>query len=219
VLASELVRLGQDHLTLFQNVKERVFSLTGNSQRPWENNGLLQRFYFNGKPAPIDRPGLADEAKRIWEAFGSRSTDSKFLDDFIRLCGDTQYGEPARKRYSAIQTQDTTSHPSKKDKSGGPIRSNLILAIVPNSEAYVSGDMIKIKIITSSSFVKAFAVFPFGPKERAKVEASYSISEGGLYIPFKIPAGVKPDIYSVTVYVQEIQSKLEERHDIDILIK
>ena len=56
-LASEFNRTGQDHLTLFQNVKERVFSATsatGNPQRPWENNGLLKRFYFAGPPAASD---------------------------------------------------------------------------------------------------------------------------------------------------------------------
>ena len=50
-LASELIRPGQDHLTLFQNVKERVISATGNTQWPWESNGLL-RFYFAGKSIP-----------------------------------------------------------------------------------------------------------------------------------------------------------------------
>jgi formylglycine-generating enzyme required for sulfatase activity len=48
-LASELIRPRQDHLTLFQNVKERVISATGGTQWPWESNGLL-RFYFVDKP-------------------------------------------------------------------------------------------------------------------------------------------------------------------------
>jgi|GEM_PF-1563241 len=52
-LASELTRPGQDHLTLFQNVKERVFSATNNTQRPWESNGLLKRVYFAGKTAHL----------------------------------------------------------------------------------------------------------------------------------------------------------------------
>jgi hypothetical protein len=94
---------------MFQNVKERVFSLTGNRQRPWEYNGLLHRFYFNGKPAAE----LAAQARIMWEAVGSRSTDSKVLEAFISAYGETQYGEPARTRYSAIQKQGTTSHPSK----------------------------------------------------------------------------------------------------------
>jgi hypothetical protein len=79
--------------------------------------------------------------------------------------------------------------------------------------------MVRIKIITASSRVKAFAVFPFGDKERSKVEASYNVSEGGLYIPYKIPAGVKPNTYVVAVYVQEIQSKVEEKHDIEIIVQ
>jgi formylglycine-generating enzyme required for sulfatase activity len=51
-LASELIRPRQDHLTLFQNVKERVINATGGTQWPWESNGLL-RFYFVDKP--LDR--------------------------------------------------------------------------------------------------------------------------------------------------------------------
>lgn len=60
-LASELKRPGQDHLSLFQNVKERVFSSTG-VQVPWERNGLLERIYLAGrataeqKSAPSPRP-------------------------------------------------------------------------------------------------------------------------------------------------------------------
>ena len=218
VLASELVRPGQDQLALFQNVKERVFTLTGNTQRPWENNGLLTRFYFNGKPAPVNVPGIADEAKRTWEAFGSKSLDPKFLEDFIALYGNTQYGEPARKRYSEIQKASPAA--LKPDgKPGATFSSNLIRAIVPNSDSYSSGETIKIKIITSSSLVKAFAVFPFGAKERAKVEAGYSEAEGGLYVPFRVPANTKPGTYIVLVYVQEIRSKLEERHEIEIEIR
>src|ERR671932_253026 len=54
-LASELIRPGQDHLNLFQNVKVRVFNATG-GQRPWENNGLLHLIYFAGETTPVTRP-------------------------------------------------------------------------------------------------------------------------------------------------------------------
>jgi outer membrane protein OmpA-like peptidoglycan-associated protein len=55
-LASELAKPGQDHLSLFQNVKERVFIATGKTQRPWEHNGLLPRFYFAGQLPPPLQP-------------------------------------------------------------------------------------------------------------------------------------------------------------------
>jgi hypothetical protein len=217
-LASELTRPGQDHLTLFQNVKERVFSATGNTQRPWENNGLLERVYLAGKPAVQPPPVL--EAKRVWEAFGQRSTDEKFLDNFIAIYGETEYGSLARERRATIQKQAFITDIPKDNSSRSPQqRSNIVRAIVPNSESYSVGDAVRIKIIAASSRVKAFAVFPFGERARAKVEASYNVSEGGLYIPFKIPPGVKPSTYSVAVYVQEMASKIEERHDIEIVVR
>ena len=56
-LAAELTRPGQDHLQLFQNVKEGVYSTTGNRQLPWASDGMVKRIYLSGLPAP-DRPGL-----------------------------------------------------------------------------------------------------------------------------------------------------------------
>src|SRR5436190_15084584 len=56
ILAFELVKPGQDHLQLFQNVKEGVFSSTGRRQVPWERSGLLRRVYFGGEvplPTPV----------------------------------------------------------------------------------------------------------------------------------------------------------------------
>ena len=48
LLAAELTKPGQDHLTLFQNVKEGVFKATEQRQVPWESNGLLKRVFFAG---------------------------------------------------------------------------------------------------------------------------------------------------------------------------
>jgi TPR repeat protein len=50
-LAAELVKPGQHHLDLFQNVKERVIK-NANGQTPWERNGLVRRVYLAGKEAP-----------------------------------------------------------------------------------------------------------------------------------------------------------------------
>jgi len=46
-LASELRTPGQDHLSLFQNVKRKVFRATRGVQRPWESNGLIERVYLS----------------------------------------------------------------------------------------------------------------------------------------------------------------------------
>jgi hypothetical protein len=45
-LAAELVKPGQDHLQLFQNVKEGVYAATGRRQVPWTRDGMLKRVYF-----------------------------------------------------------------------------------------------------------------------------------------------------------------------------
>ena len=82
ILASELTRPGQDHLTLFQNVKERVFAATDSTQRPWENNGLLERVYLAGQPTPQNQPVLSDEAKRVWEIFCSEQHRHKISREF-----------------------------------------------------------------------------------------------------------------------------------------
>jgi hypothetical protein len=50
-LAAEIVRPGQHHLDLFQNVRERVYSATRNAQIPWDRNGLLQRVYLSDRDA------------------------------------------------------------------------------------------------------------------------------------------------------------------------
>jgi uncharacterized caspase-like protein len=58
-LASELRRPGQDHLQLFQNVRERVYSATQTRrppQRPWETGSLLQRIFFSGAGTPMRAP-------------------------------------------------------------------------------------------------------------------------------------------------------------------
>jgi formylglycine-generating enzyme required for sulfatase activity len=63
-LAAELVKPGQDHLQLFQNVKEGVFAATARRQVPWERSGLLRRVYFAAeKPAPVVQPSRAEVAQ------------------------------------------------------------------------------------------------------------------------------------------------------------
>jgi hypothetical protein len=52
-LAGELVKPGQDHLQLFQNVKEAVLAATSGAQQPWESNGLARRIYLTGEPLSV----------------------------------------------------------------------------------------------------------------------------------------------------------------------
>jgi uncharacterized caspase-like protein len=48
-LAAELRRQGQDHLSIFQNVREKVFFVTHSRQTPTETGQLLGRVYFAGR--------------------------------------------------------------------------------------------------------------------------------------------------------------------------
>jgi hypothetical protein len=118
--------------------------------------------------------------------------------------------EEARRSASLMPKQDTP-------KQARPSR--LVQYILPNSPVYGPGDTIKIKLSAASRYVKAHAVFPFGPRERSKAEMTYSIGEGGLYIPFKVPQGTAPGLYEVKVYVQEIQTRAEEQHTVEIEIR
>ncbi|MEZ5842773.1 MAG: caspase family protein [Hyphomicrobiaceae bacterium] len=62
-LAAELVKPGQDHLGLFQNVKEQVYRTT-KVQVPWERNRLLSRVYLAGQAA-VAAPPSASQAPPI----------------------------------------------------------------------------------------------------------------------------------------------------------
>jgi uncharacterized caspase-like protein len=65
VLATELVKPGQDHLQLFQNVKEGVFASTARQQVPWERNGLLKRSTLGVNQRPSSRMRSPRNRKRV----------------------------------------------------------------------------------------------------------------------------------------------------------
>jgi formylglycine-generating enzyme required for sulfatase activity len=111
-LASELKQPGQDQMHLFQNVKRRVFTATGNTQRPWESNGLLEPLYLAGvpdgqniSPNVPNRPSISDMAKRVWE-FVKNSKDVKVLSDFVDQYPDTDQGALARNRIAQLERPD-----------------------------------------------------------------------------------------------------------------
>ncbi len=91
-LAAELVKPGQHHLDLFQNVKERVLQ-SANGQTPWERNGLVRRVYLAGKEAaarsaispkptpPTSEPAIA---WRVVEASKDCRIVRAFADQYAR---------------------------------------------------------------------------------------------------------------------------------------
>jgi formylglycine-generating enzyme required for sulfatase activity len=120
-LAAELVKPAQDHLQLFQNVKEGVFAATERKQVPWERNGLLKRIYFGGEatPAkPITRPAQPDtsEAERAWTLVKG-ATSPAALEAFIRRFGDTFYGDLAKARLAELKQQADAAQQVTKKKA------------------------------------------------------------------------------------------------------
>jgi len=91
--------------------------------------------------------------------------------------------------------------------------------VITDSPIYARGDTIKIKISAASRHVTAHAIFPFVTPQHARADASYNTSEGGIYIGYTIPNSAAPGLYEIEVYVKEIQSKVQERHTVEIEIK
>jgi hypothetical protein len=105
VLASELIRGGQDHLNLFANVKEQVETVTG-TQRPWNLDGLPRRLYLAGRLKPDQPSASVDGAKQLWDEVGSKSQDMQFLATFATVWGNTEYGVMARRRMLELAPPD-----------------------------------------------------------------------------------------------------------------
>lgn len=102
-LAAELVKPGQDHLDLFQNVKEQVHRTTS-GQRPWERNGLLKRVYLNGS-APDDGNSTGSDAAAAWQAI-KNSKDPDVLKAFTQRFGGTFFADLASRRLKQLTARD-----------------------------------------------------------------------------------------------------------------
>ncbi len=89
-LAEQLARPGQDHLDLFQNVKEQVHRRTG-VQVPWTRDGMLQRVYLAGKRSLLDR--RAEIA--FWRSV-STSTDPKVVRTYLKSYPEGEFAALAR---------------------------------------------------------------------------------------------------------------------------
>jgi Tfp pilus assembly protein PilF len=151
-LAAELTRSGQDHLQLFQNVKEGVYSSTGNRQLPWASDGMVKRMYLSGLPAP-DRPGFAapapapqppappptpqtSEATREWARVDK--ANSAELQTFLRRHGASPEADYARARLEELKEKlvVTPSGEQRPTESQGPCSSKPNEA---NLDAFIKG--------------------------------------------------------------------------------
>ncbi len=77
-LAAELTKPGQDHLDLFQNVKETVYQTT-RAQVPWTRDGMLQRIYLGGEKIklPVRKPDQPSSLQRAELALWNAVKDSQ----------------------------------------------------------------------------------------------------------------------------------------------
>jgi hypothetical protein len=102
-LAAELTKPGLDHLSLFQNVKETVYSATNGAQSPWESNGLIRRVYLTAPKAAAAQPQAPDadaEAAREWAAVDKSST--AMLRTFLLRHGGSRYAAYAQARLEEL---------------------------------------------------------------------------------------------------------------------
>ena len=109
-LATELGKPGADHLSLFQNVKEAVYSASGGAQQPWESNGLVRRVYLTGMPpssaqpkAPV-APERSSEVAEAWDRTKG-TTSIAALELFISSYKDTYYAGLARLQIDELKKQ------------------------------------------------------------------------------------------------------------------
>lgn len=101
-LAAELIKPGVDHLDLFQNVKEAVYSKT-RAQVPWTRDGMLQRVYLSGRLVANSQPkptGPIGAAARDWQ-FIKDTRNPAALRAFAQRYAGTVYADMA----IAIATQ------------------------------------------------------------------------------------------------------------------
>jgi hypothetical protein len=128
-LAAELVRPGQDHLQLFQNVKEGVYSTTGHRQLPWASDGMVKRIYLSGLPTP-GKPGFvaptptpaptpipqASEAAREWARVDKTSIAE--LQTFLRRHGPSPEADYARARLEELKEKVALPAPAEQRPTG-----------------------------------------------------------------------------------------------------
>lgn len=95
------------------------------------------------------------------------------------------------------------------------VNSKITRFILLNSPIYKPGEYLILKISTNSSNVRAFGLFESKPGRVERVQAKFNKRYGGVYIPYEIPVDAIPGIHAVEVYIQEIGTSNEERHNLN----
>ena len=116
-LAAEFAKPGQDHLSLFQNVKEAVYAATRGAQQPWATDGLVRRVYLTGQPRPVSAtpaPEKADDAAQAWSAVQNTSSEA-VLEEFARRFPDSVYAGFAKARLQELRAARQALNVPKSD--------------------------------------------------------------------------------------------------------
>ena len=129
-LAAEFAKPGQDHLSLFQNVKEAVYAATRGAQQPWATDGLVRRVYLTGQPQPAREkpaPEKADEAAQAWSAVQNTSSEAVLKNSLAgfrkRLCGLRQgAASGASRRAAGFECPQVRSGQAEARRGRGRLR-------------------------------------------------------------------------------------------------
>jgi uncharacterized caspase-like protein len=141
-LAAELVKPGQHHLDLFQNVKQEVNGRTNGHQIPWERNGLLARVYFKvGEPKPpapavavktdVER-GQGTEELLFWSSVKD-AKDPAELKEFVRQFPESKFAPLAKVRIAALEA--TGKPPEPTITKGAPPKTQFVPQIIGGIDA------------------------------------------------------------------------------------
>lgn len=111
-LAAELVKPGLDHVSLFQNVKERVVAKVRN-QVPWERNGLVRRVYLAGERGqqsaqPVTPQPPMSEAAIAW-GLVAKSNNCVVVKAFQRQFAGTVWQAIASAKFEEMKCEQVAS--------------------------------------------------------------------------------------------------------------
>lgn len=98
------------------------------------------------------------------------------------------------------------------------IKSRMIRTAILDSHIYMPGDVLKLRLQANSSKIRSFALFDMDKGQTERVEAKFS-KENGIYLLYKIPVDVSSGSYSLELFIQELDTSNEERHNITFNVK